>query len=149
MEGLSNHYITSILEPACIDFRGVFSANTIPVQLLKCETYALVCNLSNAGERGTHFVAIIVKRNRVLYLDSLGLPCVVPQISGFLKRLNKPVFYNSQQIQHSSSKFCGFYCILFVLYFCKPTTTPLLFETEELLLNDATCVEKICELLNK
>ena len=148
-EGVSNHFITSILEPTCEDFRGVFSADTIPVlQLLQYDTSSIVCNLSKVGERGSHFVTIICQPNRVLYIDSLGLPSLVPAINSFLLKFKKPIFCNSRQIQDAASKFCGFYCILFVLYFNRPAT-PLRFESANLLLNDQLCVKKICELLNK
>ena len=146
-DGISNHYIESILKPLCADFRGVFSADTIPTQLLQCKTFSIICNLSNVRQLGSHFITIIVQSKRVLYLDSLGLPCVVGEISTFLEKLRKPVFYNSQQIQDYKSKFCGFYCILFVLHFGNPSV-PLVFEKEELLVNDLSCIRKIRELLN-
>jgi hypothetical protein len=149
MAGISNHYISSVLLPFCSEFRGVFSCNTIPAQLLQLERFSIVCNLSKAGEAGSHFVAIIVNPERALYLDSFGLPCVVLEISNFLRRLKKPVFYSTQQVQHFKSKLCGFYCILFVLHFNDPSSSPLLFETEDLFANDAACVKKICKLLNK
>jgi hypothetical protein len=99
-EGVSNHFITSILEPTCEDFRGVFSADTIPVlQLLQYDTSSIVCNLSKVGERGSHFVTIICQPNRVLYIDSLGLPSLVPAINSFLLKFKKPIFCNSRQIQ--------------------------------------------------
>ena len=146
--GVSNHFIDSILRPLHIGFHGVFSANTIPTQLLRCEAFSVICNLSNVNERGSHFVAIIVEPKRVLYLDSLGLPCIVLEINNFLRRLKKPVFYNSRQIQDFKSKYCGFYCILFVLHFHKPSI-PLMFESEDLVANDLSCIRKITELLNK
>jgi hypothetical protein len=148
MQGVSNHFIDSILTPTCAEYKGTFSSNTIPTQLLQCETFSIVCNLSPAGETGSHFVTIIAQRERVLYLDSLALPCLVSEINNFLQRLKKPVYSNSQQVQHVKSQFCGFYCILFVLYFNNPVTK-LLFETRDLHVNDATCVKKIRELLNK
>lgn len=148
MGGISNHYIESILKPVCDNFRGVYSANTIPVRLLRCQSFSIVCNFSKVGERGTHFVTIIAARDRVLYIDSLGLPCVAQEINTFLRRLKKPVFLNSQQVQDFSSSFCGFYCILFVLYYDKKTPTfSLMFDTQNLLQNDSTCVKYIQQLL--
>ena len=148
MEGISNNYIESILKPTCVDFHGVFSANTIPIQLLQCQTFSFVCNFSRAAEPGSHFVTIISLHDRVLYLDSLALPCLVREITTFLRRLGKPVFSNSQRVQDLTSKFCGFYCILFVLYFnSKEPRFQLLFETRALLVNDSTCIEYIQRLL--
>jgi hypothetical protein len=148
MGGISNHFIEHVLKTYCIDFYGVFSANTIPVKLLKREKFSIVCNFSKATEPGSHFVTIIALPNRVLYLDSLGLPCAVSEISTFLLRLKKPVFHNRQQIQDGASKFCGFYCILFVLYFDgKKPSFNLSFVTGKLLANDNLCITYIKRLL--
>lgn len=148
MEGISNHYIDSILRPTCTGFHGVFSADTIPTNLLRYNQFSIVCNLSKAGEPGSHFISIIVFPNRVLYIDSFGLPCVVQDIINFIRQLKRPIFYNYQQVQDVSSPFCGFYCILFVLYFTYVSTT-LQFERKHLLQNDTICVNKIREILNK
>ena len=147
-EGITNHYIESILKPVCKNYFGVFSANSIPRELLKLKEFSIVCNLSKVGEKGSHFVTIVVKPNFTLYIDSLGLPPFIPEICNFLKQLSHQFFYNPHQIQHSSSKFCGFFCILFVLYFSSPPTT-LVFEEKDLFLNDVLCVNKIKEILNK
>ena len=148
MVGISNLYIESILKPTCSDFLGVFSANTIPSVLLQYNNFSVVCNLSGVGERGSHFISIISLDDRVLYIDSLGLTCTVLEIINFLTKLGKPVFYNSQQVQDFSSNFCGFYCILFILYVNHPCS-PVSFHDNQLLLNDDICVAKICEILNK
>jgi len=147
--GISNFYVTSILKPTCETFHGVFSADTIPTQLLQRDIFSIVCNLSKVDEPGSHFVTIISQPHKIFYIDSLGLPCVTPAIDKFLRKLRKPVFFNRRQIQHVSSKFCGFYCILFVLYFDRKETSPLRFESTNLLLNDRVCVKKIQEILNK
>jgi hypothetical protein len=147
MEGISNHYIESILHPTCTKFIGVFSANTLPTKLLEQNTFSIVCNFSKAGETGSHFVSIISLPDRVLYIDSLGLPCPVQEICSFLMQLKKPLFTNSKQVQASASKFCGFYCILFVLFFDKPTSLHLQFDDVNLLNNDNLCIKYIQELL--
>lgn len=147
-EGVTNHYIESILKPVCKNFLGVFSANTIPKKLTLLKEFSIVCNLSKVGEKGSHFVTIVVQPNVTLYIDSLGLPPFVPEICSFLQQLRRQLFYNPHQIQDSSSKFCGFFCILFVLYFSS-TATPLIFEEKDLLSNDTLCVKKIKEMLNK
>lgn len=147
--GISNHYITSVLNPSCVNFRGVYSANTIPLRLLKVDVFSIVCNLSKVDEPGSHFVAVIVQPQEIFYMDSFGSPCITPEIVGFLKKINKPVVYNTRQIQDFSSKLCGFYSILFVLYFDADNGVPLVFDYKNLLQNDVTCVKKICEILNK
>lgn len=150
MVGITNLYIESILKPTCADFLGVFSANTIPAALLQHSNFSIVCNLSGVEETGSHFISIINLDDCVLYLDSLGLACTVFEIGNFLRKLKKPVFYNSQQVQDVSSNFCGFYCMLFILYVNHPCTPVSFYDNQnKLLLNDVICVKKICEILNK
>lgn len=146
MSGISNHYIESILQPTCQDFRGVFSSNNIPKYLQNSVKFSIVCNLSKIGELGSHFITIISQPNYVAYIDSLGLPCSVLEINKFLHKLEKPIYFNKTQIQDTSSTFCGFFCILFVLHF-SISSTPIKFDNEDLCLNDAFCIEQICEIL--
>lgn len=148
MGGISNLYIESILRPTCPDFLGVFSANTIPTALLQRDKFSIVCNLSGVEEPGSHFISIIASTDSVLYIDSLGLVSVVAEISNFLGKLKKPVYYNERQVQDVSSKYCGFYCILFILYVNYPCTS-VSFYDKQLLRNDVVCVKKIREILNK
>ena len=147
MEGISNQYIESILRPTCKHFQGVFSANNLPKNLKKVDTFFLVCNFSKVGEKGSHFITIISLPDAALYIDSLGLPCIVPDICSFLKQLKKPIFYNDKQIQASESKFCGFYCILFVLFFQQNSELCLKFDDKHFLSNDAACLKYIQQLL--
>ena len=146
MSGISNRYIESILFPSCKYFRGVFSANTIPLVLTNCETFSLVCNLSKVEEEGSHFVSILASRSHVLYIDSLGLPCIVKEISSFLQKLDRPVFYNVTPIQAVTSKFCGFYCILFILHHGRQNVQ-LKFGSKNLEENDNLCINYIHQLL--
>lgn len=147
MEGVSNHYIESILQPVCKKFCGVFSSNTIPMQLLDQDTFSIVCNFSKVQEPGSHFVSIISLSDRILYIDSLGLICVVPEIRAFLTKLKKPLFFNTKPIQAANSKFCGFYCILFVLFFEESVPLKLKFRKDNLLANDALCIKYIKQWL--
>lgn len=147
MEGVSNHYIDSVLRPTCVNYCGVYSANNIPLTLKKKNVFSIVCNLSNEGQAGSHFVTILSFPDYVLYIDSLGLPCITKPILNFLSRLNKKVFYNRMQIQSAKSKFCGFYCILFVLHYDTHSRIKLNFTQKNLLLNDKRCINYITKML--
>jgi len=52
-------------------FKGVYSADNIPH--FENTDFIFICNLSNEGEVGTHFVTIGKLGNMILYLDSLAL----------------------------------------------------------------------------
>jgi len=55
-------------------FKGVYSADNIPH--FENTDFIFICNLSNEGEVGTHFVTIGKLGNMILYLDSLALNCM-------------------------------------------------------------------------
>ena len=146
-EGITNVYIDSILSQ-CTYYRGVFSCDNIPKTLSSIESFAIVCNLSKEDEKGSHFVCIIAFPKYILYIDSFGVPCVEETIKQFLSSLGRPVFYNARVLQSSKSFFCGYFCILFVLYHeNQKTNFKLCFNSDNLLTNDAACVRYICKLL--
>ncbi len=149
MSSVSNHYIDSILRPTCPNFHGVFSSDNIPKKLVNCKQFSIICNLSVVGEKGSHFVTIISLPQHVLYIDSLGQPCTVLPLKNFLRRLDKPTYYNAQQIQDALSSYCGFFCILFVLKFNHFSSPTICFEKKNLPLNDDICIMEIKKILNK
>lgn len=112
---ISNISIDEILT-VCPTFCGTFSANNAPPILHNREYFSIVCNLSNEGEKGSHFVTIIAFPSYVYYIDSFGKPSM-GGVNSFLSRLNRPVFFNTKKIQDVTSNSCGLYSILFVLFF--------------------------------
>ena len=72
-------------------FLGTFSANNIPK--FKDKYFSLIVNLSNEGETGTHFIAIFITENKILYFDSLGNLRINPNIKNYLVIYKKPTSY--------------------------------------------------------
>lgn len=144
-EGITNVYIDSILK-SCSYYRGIYSCDTIPKNLCDIDHFGIVCNLSKEEETGTHFISIIVFPKYVFYIDSLSGTCLNPDINKFLASLQKPVFFNSKTIQSPSSLFCGFFAILFILYFEAYRNFKLQFDSE-LNNNDKICIKYLCTLL--
>lgn len=155
MEGLNSDYISSVLSKRCEFFLGVYAADKLPKQGNGKSNFLIICNLDVAEEKGSHFVTIVSLDDYVLYIDSLGLKCHVKEIAEFLLSLGKPTFYNTRQIQDFRSEFCGYYCILFVLYFNRllsgdVTDTDIVglcFDDNDYLSNDSICVNAITKLL--
>ena len=170
--GISNLYIEEILKSKkasnlmCVEenkknkvtgFCGVYSSNTLPLQLIKEDQFSFICNLSRLDQKGTHFVSVIVFADFYIYIDSLGLPCMNTDVRQYLSLLNRPNFTNLNQLQDFKSSFCGFFCILFILYFegirlnGKKMTERIRFVWEtnhdKLFLNDEKSIEYICKLL--
>ena len=113
----TNYFIDNVLRTYSKFYKGTFSANTIPTKLSELKRFSIVCNLSDHNEAGSHFVCIIKLNNELLYIDSLGLPCLENNISSFLCRNRVKLFHNNAQFQDFKSDFCSLYCIMFVLYF--------------------------------
>ena len=57
------------------------------LQLKKSGTY--VINLDEYADAGTHWIALYVKSNEVIYFDSFGVEHVPKEIKRFIGRNNK------------------------------------------------------------
>ena len=112
-ESISNIYIDQLMKKISWSFRGTFSCNNIPI--FNDENFSLIVNLSREGEIGTHFIAIIISSNQILYFDSFGIQNTNDDIKKYLKKYKRKISYSKNQIQHLSSSHCAFFCISFVL----------------------------------
>jgi len=122
--GLSGLYLERLLRslPTPLhNFRGVFSIDAIP--RLTSES-SIIFNLSRVAEKGSHFVAIYLSRERLYFFDSLGIISYLchPTLQTELLRLTQ--YYDvpleiviREPIQPMQSLFCGFYCIYFILLY--------------------------------
>jgi hypothetical protein len=132
-EGLSNLYLLRILNHCKLQrFRGVFSCDTIPRHIARQKHFTIICNLEEAGEPGSHFVAIVGKLDVVIYADPLGgaltaaaaaaaaVDTLKPQLVKFLAAAtaarDRELVFEVQAVQHPQSAFCGFHAMLQVLY---------------------------------
>ena len=62
-----------------ITFIGTFSSDNLP-HLHGNKNVSLIVNLSQAHRKGSHYIAIIIENDKVLYFDSFGLSCFVKEI---------------------------------------------------------------------
>jgi hypothetical protein len=133
---------------------GVFASNNIPNQLLEEENFTIVCNLSRIQETGTHFISLIKRGNRMIYIDPLGIYIELNNdISSFIEKCNPSILYKIKEgIQDiEKSFFCGLFCIYFSL-----DNNPLLerppnlmpFESNDLIKNDCICLHNIAQYIN-
>ena len=95
-------------------FRGCYPINKIPVftKLPAC----VILNTDPAGEKGEHWLALIVKKNCFIYFDSFGVGVMEPQLLQYLKKYKgtQRIFFSEICIQHYSSHSCGLYCTAFI-----------------------------------
>ena len=75
------------------------------IYLKKLKNGAYVINLDEYADLGTHWIALYVKDNEVIYFDSFG----VEHIPGEIKRFvgNKIIEKNVFRIQANDSTMCG------------------------------------------
>ena len=79
---------------------------------------------------GTHWIALFVKTNDVIYFDSFGIEHIPKEINKFIsneqsssaKARNKKIKANIFRIQAYHSVMCGYFCIEFINFMLKGKT---------------------------
>ena len=125
-------------------YRGTFSCNTIPY--FSDQNFSVIVNLSKDIEKGSHFISLYFLRTKIIYFDSYGVKSHNLYINKYLSQYNKKIIYSKKTIQHITSYFCGFFCILFILFTENNVSLEVflsLFNTENLISNDKVCIETI------
>jgi hypothetical protein len=146
MDGLENTYIFNTLRDLSQDFRGIFSCDNLPEELLTRDKFIVVCNLSKQFELGTHYVTIVSHETQTIYIDSFGYSCTNVDIAAFLQKRGGQLYYNKRAFQHLQSVHCGFYSIFFTLLFDSLNAKPknnFYFSSTDLLSNDKRCIRYI------
>ena len=108
-------------------FNGVYSRNNLPNKIKKG---AYVINLDEYENTGTHWIALFVKTNEVIYFDSFGVEHIPKEINKFIgneqsssaKERNKKIKASIFRIQAYDSIMCGYFCIEFINYMLKGKT---------------------------
>ena len=73
---------------------------------------AYVINLDEYEDEGTHWIALYVNNNKVIYFDSLCVEHVPKEIKKFIG--HKIIETNIFRIQADNSIMCGYLCIGFI-----------------------------------
>ena len=89
-------------------FNGVYSRNN----LSKIKDGAYVINLDEYESIGTHWIALYVNVNSMVYFDSFGVQHIPKEIRKFIG--NKNISTNIYKIQAYNSIICGYFCIGFI-----------------------------------
>ena len=147
--GISNVYIDKLMEKISRSFRGTFSIDNIPV--FEDDVFSVIINLSKQNEIGTHFIAVYVLENKIIYFDSFGNQLNNSSLKRYLKKYKKPIILSKIQIQNLLSSHCGFFCIAFILCIENGITLDDFlkkFYRKKLHLNDYICVKIIKIFIN-
>jgi hypothetical protein len=113
---LSNFELDEIIQQAGIskDFMGCFPKNLLAKQ--KAQAKFAIVNNHNANQSGSHWTAIYACSNQpaIICFDSMGAP-PAEEILKFArkcaKKFNKPITYQSIQVQQLASDSCGWFCV--------------------------------------
>ena len=90
-------------------FNGVYSRDNLP-KTIKNGAYAI--NLDDYADIGTHWIALYVNNNEVIYFDSFGMEHIPKEIKRFIGHKN--IKTNIFRIQADNSIMCGYFCIGFI-----------------------------------
>ena len=74
---------------------------------------AYVINLDEYENTSTHWIALFIKTNEVIYFDSFGIEHIPKEINEFIGN-NKKIKANILRIQAYDSIMCGYFCIKFI-----------------------------------
>ena len=98
-------------------FNGVYSRNNLPKKIKKG---AYVINLDEYENTGTHWIALFVKTNEVIYFDSFGIEDIPKEIEHAIG--NKEIKPNIFRLQAYDSIMWGYFFIEFIIYMLKGKT---------------------------
>ena len=99
-------------------FNGVYSRDNLPKITKKG---AFLINLDEYENAGTHWIALFIKTNEVIYFDSFGIEHIPEEINTFIGN-DKKIKANVFRIQAYDSIMCGYFCIEFINYMLKGKT---------------------------
>jgi hypothetical protein len=108
---LTNFEIENILKKRNIKlFNGIFMRDELKKKYFIKKGFYII-NLDKSSGPGTHWCAIY-KNDKTFYYDSYGFP--PPEE---IEQIIKPYIYSTKQQQDIKSTSCGFYVILFIMFF--------------------------------
>ena len=107
------HPLTNFEVQKLPTFYGVYSKNNLP----KIKNGAYVIDLDEYKSVGTHWIALYVNANNVVYFDSFGVEHIPKEIRRFIGKKN--VKTNIYRIQAYASMMCGYFCIGFIDFMLK------------------------------
>ena len=78
---------------------------------------AYIINFYEHESIGTHWIALYMNGNNIIYFDSFGIKHISKEINKIMG--NKNFIRNIYRIQESDSIMCGYFCIWFIDFMLK------------------------------
>ena len=110
----------------------------------------IIANFSRTYETGTHFIAILfLKKHVCIYFDPLNLSFIPKNINEYIHNNSKLVYHINYAIQSPLSIFCGFFCLLPIMFHVNniPLLKGITSFCENSEQNDQKCVEMLEKLI--
>ena len=114
-------------------FNGVYFRNNLPNEI---KDGAYVINVDEYFDIGTHWIALHVKNNDIIYFDSFGVEHIPKEIKAFIK--NRNIKTNIFRVQACDSIMCGYFWIKSINFMVKGkslTEYTNLFSPNDIILN--------------
>ena len=98
------------------NFMGTFAVDEL-LTISEDRCGLMIFNTESSEKKGQHWIAVCISKTNVFYYDSLNLDFIFQiEISNFLLRLKKNVFYNKIITQPAVSNKCGVHCLVFCFH---------------------------------
>ena len=125
-------------------FNSVYSKDNLPN---KIKDGVYVINLDEYSDIGTHWIALYVKNNGIIYFDSFAVEHIPKEIIKFIgsTSLNKNIITNIFKIQTQDSIMCRYFCIGFINFMLagkKLSDYTILFSPNDFKKNDNITLRK-------
>ena len=148
--GITNKLVEALghrLAPST--FKGLLRANQLQQWTIPPPPFSIIVNTTN------HFVAIAVRPTYILYFDSYGLACLLPEVCRFLRRIKTTLpaarlLHNRSRLQTITSQHCGLFALCLVVHHEDlDKAEPLPFVNRASSLNDKRSVAYIVKALDR
>ncbi len=75
---------------------------------------SMIINTDKQNGAGIHWVGLYEDKDGIEYFDPFGMS-PLPEVEKYMRKLGKPMYYNSQQLQNIMSDLCGWYVMYYII----------------------------------
>ena len=144
-KGTSNHELAEIAHINNIDLKleDIMMMNMLKDVKLK-KSHHIILNLADSDETGTHWICLIIKGNKCLFIDSYG--CVPHKdVFNFCIKRKLKLGYSKYICQTLKSVRCGLYCLKAIKFLQNSTPSSLYSDGNEYINLYCPLFEKVNE----
>ena len=114
---MSPHPVRNFETQTYYQSKSQFNGVSSRISSMKIKDGLYVINLDEFKSIGTHWIALYVNGNSIIYFDSFGIEHIPKEIKKFMR--NKNIITNIYRIQAYRSMMSGYFCIGFFDFMLK------------------------------